>query len=368
MKTLMIVYNTLDTDARVRRSAEALTDLGEVKLIGIDVDCKIDRVDSEVIKLKSRHNLIRYFEFIYKIKKRIKRIDYDLLFANDFYCAELVPWVKRKRNNAHIVYDAHELYIPQKDKPLNRRFDFFYKKEKRAIYDAELVICANDDRARIMQEHFGLASLPTAIRNISHLPLVRDNISRGYEDTTDAFFKLPGITLVYAGVLSSARKIETLVEIAEQEKNTKLLIIGDGQHRKYLEERASKSLGKRVFFTGSIPYTYLSVLLSKCDIGYLFYPTDILNNVYCAPNKIYEYSSVRLPMIANANPTVERILSDSGIGVASDDLLNAFKTVASDIEGYKNRCDLFNINNKWEDEREELIRSVRGLKDNDGRI
>ena len=368
MKTLMIVYNTLDTDARVRRSAEALTELGEVKLIGIDVDCKIEKVDSEVIALKSRHNLMRYFEFIYKLKKRIKRNDFDILFANDFYCAELVPWIKRKSKNIHIVYDAHELYIPQKDKPLNKRFEFFYKKEKRAIHDADLIICANNERASIMQEHFGLANLPTAIRNLSQLPLIRDSISQGYEETTDTFFKLPGITLVYAGVLSSARKIESLVEIAEKEKNTKLLIIGDGQHRSYLEDRASKSLGRRVLFTGSIPYTYLSVLLSKCDIGYLFYPTDILNNIYCAPNKIYEYSSVRLPMIANANPTVERILSDSSIGVASDDLLSAYRTVARDIEGYKDRCDIFNEKNKWEDEREELIRSIRGLIDNNGRV
>ena len=368
MKTLMIVYNSLNTDARVRRSAEALTELGEVKLIGIDEDSKIEKVDSEVLILKSKHNLMRYFEFIYKIKKLIRRIDFDLLFANDFYCAELVPWVKRKNKNAHIVYDAHELYIPQKDKPLNKRFEFFYKKEKRAIHDAELVICANNERASIMQEHFELNRLPTAIRNISQLPLVHDSISKGYEDKTDEFFTLPGITLVYAGVLSSARKIETLVEIAEKEENTKLLIIGDGQHRNLLEERASKSLGRRVFFTGSIPYTYLSVLLSKCDIGYLFYPTDILNNIYCAPNKIYEYASVRLPMIANANPTVERILSDSGIGVASDDLLSAYRIVSQDLEGYKNRCDIFNRNNKWEDEREVLISSVKGLIGKNGRI
>lgn len=368
MKTLMIVYNSLATDARVRRSAEALTELGEVKLIGIDVDCKYKNVDSEVILLKAKHNVLRYFEFIFRAKRRIRKIDFDLFFANDFYCAELVPWIKRRNKNAHIVYDAHELYIPQDGKPLNRRFDFFYKKEKRAINEADLVICANTERASIMRKHFGLTSLPTVIRNISQLPLTKDSISIRYEKATEAFFKLPGITLVYAGVLSSARKIETLIEIAENEINTKLLIIGEGQHRSSLEQKASKSLGKRVLFTGSIPYTYLSVLLSKCDIGYLFYPTDILNNIYCAPNKIYEYSSVRLPMIANANPTVRNILSESGIGVASDDLLSAYRIVAGDLEGYKNRCDIFNDNNKWEDEREELIRSIRGLKENNGRI
>ena len=364
----MIVYNSLDTDARVRRSAEALTELGEVKLIGIDVNCELDKVDSEVISLKSKNNIMRYFEFIHKAKRRIRKLDFDLFFANDFYCAELVPWIKRKRKNAHIVYDAHELYIPQDGKPLNKRFKFFYKKEKRAVNEADLVICANEERAKIMKEHFGLTEQPTAIRNISQLPLIRDDTSEKYEKETETFFGLAGITLVYAGVLSSTRKIEALVEIAEKEKNTKLLIIGEGQHRSALEQRASESLGKRVLFTGSIPYAYLSVLLSKCDIGYLFYPTDTLNNIYCAPNKIYEYSSVRLPMIANANPTVERILTDSGIGVASDDLLSAYRIVAGDIDEYKNNCDVFNNHNKWEDEKRVLIGRIGGLEENNGRI
>lgn len=362
MKTLMIVYNSLETDARVRRSAEALAELGEVKLIGIDKNGVFDTVDSEVILLKSKHNIIRYFEFIYKIKKCIRKLDFDLFFANDFYCAELIPWVRRRNKKVHVVYDAHELYVPQDDQPLNKRFEFFYKKERRAIKEADLVICANKERAGIMKEHFRLNDLPLVIRNISQLPSIVDSNSKDYENATDAFFKLPGITLVYAGVLTAARKIEALIEIAEKEKNTKLLIIGNGPYKSDLEQRARKSLGERVLFTGGIPYTYLSILLSKCDIGYLFYPTDILNNIYCAPNKIYEYSSVRLPMIANDNPTVKKILMDSGIGVASDDLLYAYRTVAKDLEGFKNRCDTFNRNNRWEHEKRVLIRSIEGLK------
>ena len=69
-----------------------------------------------------------------------------MFFANDFYCAELVPWIMRRNRKVHVVYDAHELYIPQDDQPLNKRYTFFYKKEKRAIKEADLVICANKEK------------------------------------------------------------------------------------------------------------------------------------------------------------------------------------------------------------------------------
>lgn len=367
MKILSVVFNSLDTDSRVQRSSDALTEIGDVTLIGIGNEYNNDNVNSIALNIKSRHNLLRYFEFIFKTKKIMKQIDYDLFFANDFYCAELVLWAKRRNKKLKIVYDAHELYIPYKGQRLNSRFKFFYRKEKMAINIADLVLCANQDRAKIMKEYYGLNSDPIAIRNISKLPRTDNTICKKHENETDSFFKQPGITLVYAGVLSSTRRIESLIEILEKKPDTKLLIIGEGSHRAYLEQIA-RPLGSRVLFTGTIPYVNLSVLLSRCDIGYLYYPTDILNNIYCAPNKIYEYSSVRLPMISNANPTLEKILNNNSIGISSDDLFSAFTTVSKNLDKYKSGCDVFNIENQWKDEKVKLINCIRRLNDNYGQI
>lgn len=359
-KILVVVFNSLDTDSRVQRASMSLTELGDVEVIGIDKNFYMPNIKSHVIHLKSRNNFLRYYEFIFKIKREIKSKSFDIFYANDFYSAELVQWVKRVKRNVKIVYDAHELYIPEPGKPLNLRFNFFYKKEKRAIHTADLVICANDERADIMKEHFDLKEKPLVIRNISQLP-IKDCNSKKYSAITNEFLASPGITVVYAGVLSSSRKLEMLIDVVKSYEHIKLLIVGEGENRNYLEEKAHRVLGERVMFTGKIPYTDLGFILRKCDIGYLYYPVDIINNIYCAPNKIYEYSSVKLPMIANSNPTVKRIFQEGKIGVASDDLAGALEQILSKLDEYKNNCELFNQDNMWDSERGKLISGIRGL-------
>ena len=127
----------------------------------------------------------------------------------------------------------------------------------------------------------------------------------------------------------------------------KLLIVGNGDALEELKIKASEHPELHTAFTGSIPYKSLGSILSRCDIGFLYYPVDTLNNRYCASNKIFEYASVGLPILANENPTVKRILEDASIGISTTNFGEGVHIIFEKGENYKNNCMVFTQNNQW---------------------
>ncbi|MCD8377798.1 MAG: glycosyltransferase [Candidatus Gastranaerophilales bacterium] len=352
-KMVMIVYNVLRTDARVMRAANSLKNEFDITLIGLgDDDYKVPGIDVVEIELnKKSSNLSRYLDFCHKGFKIIRNGNYDVLYAHDFYSAVFVCMLKRKIDKC--IYDAHELIIPEDGKNMSARSNLFYHLEKKALRYTNITICASDERAQLMQEHYQLSLLPYVVKNISVLSndYVAEDI---FSPEFRTFMEKDGYTLVYAGNLSGGRRIETVFNLAINSKNNvKVLIIGDGDAKEKLLKYASEALPGKFLFVGSIPYNMLGAYLSKCDIGFLNYPPSNLNNTFCAPNKVYEYASVGLPIIAEYNPTLVTLIQNTGIGrVASDenDIYECFDDLIDNLDNMKQQCSDFIHNNSWENE------------------
>lgn len=360
-KAAMIVMNTLSTDARVQRAAKLVNEDFDLTVISLQEDSRDDYYQSIPIQLQKKHSLSRYIEFELKVKKKLKREKWDLVYVHDYYLAHIIKWIKRSFPMTKVVYDAHELIIPDRGEKLSKRDLFFYQMEKRSIHDADLVVCANEDRGRLMKDHYSLSCSPLIIENISELPTIEDDISEELIRQCSNIINSDDISLVYAGVLSKERKIEELIHIIKSNQNTNLLIIGDGPDSVRLKQIAEDQIPGQYYFMGSIPYKYLGIVLKKCDIGYISYPANSLNSRYCAPNKIYEYASVSLPMIAPWNPTLEKIFYAYNIGEIGINLEDAFAKVASRIEWYKGNCKQFSEENPWQEKAIVLSREINRL-------
>lgn len=365
-KMAMIVYNQLKTDARVLRAADALKKEFDITLIGLgDGTFSKDGVRVVEFSLTKKIGMLKYTEFCQKVIKYLKRIEYEILYAHDFYSAIFVDLANRK--NKRMVYDAHELFIPQNGVKMSLRDKFYYQLEKKAIKKADKLICALSERGEVMKGHFNLKACPHVVRNISVLQVYDDENSRMLTQQCREFFKKAGSTLVYAGALTRGRRLEKLFELVRWSKNNiKVLIIGSGEATDELKTIAEKEIPKRYFFTGNIPYAYMGVLLEKCDIGFLNYPATNLNNTYCASNKIYEYASVGLPMIAGYNPTLKKILEENQIGMVedqdADNLGECLDWVIAHLEDMKKNCADFIICNTWEKEAESLKHYLKDLE------
>lgn len=360
-KAVMVVMNALDTDARVQRAAKALENLYDLTLIGVGKGCGEQVFNQTILNINKRNGILRYLDYLNQVKKYLKDNLFDVFYAHDYFSAALVGWVRKRYPKTTIIYDSHELIFPAKGFVQSKRDDFFGYFEKKAIKDANLVICASDERASLMAGYYKMTERPLVIENISQLPITEDDYSKVILDGAEKIINTPGEILVYAGVLSPGRKIDSLIHIVAERPNTKLLIIGGGPDRERLESIASEKIAGRFHFTGTIPYKYMGILLKECDVGYISYPTDSLNNTYCAPNKIYEYASVNLPMIAPDNPTIRKIFDDYSIGVIDSDLGRAFDMIRINVQKYKKNCSIFTYTHQWSQKAEVLRDTIELL-------
>jgi len=81
---------------------------------------------------------------------------------------------------------------------------------------------------------------------------------------------------------------------------------------------ASKSLTDRVRIIEPVPHYKLPQITRNHSIGILLYANNHIGNYFCAPNKISEYASCGLPMVAPNYPGMIEKVYMNGIGVLCD--------------------------------------------------
>lgn len=363
-KILMYVYGDISTDARVQRAANALADDFELNLVNTNFGKTIKHPNFNLIQqnTNSKFALLNYWSTVRQTVKLLKSERPDIFYAHDYYSAWIAKKMLSHKYCKKIVYDAHELIIPEEGKTFSLRQKLFYYFEKSIIKKVDLLICASSERAKIMVDHYALKSSPNPIRNISQLTINNDEETNKIVDSLEVFFAKPGYTIVYAGVVNKSRKIDELVDsVGQLAPSCKLLVVGGGDFLEGLKMIAAKYPNMESAFTGKVPYKALGAILSKCDVGFIYYPCDTLNNIYCASNKIYEYASVGLPILSNDNPTVKFEVEKYGIGISSNDFVSGIREIIQDIDLHKVKCSIFDLNNQWLDEKNKLIALLKTL-------
>lgn len=361
---IMIVYNDLKMDSRVQRSAETLSKLGNLIVIHIGKDFyEQDSYETINLKIKGNKNITKYLSFVKGVISYIKNSNkkIDLFYAHDFFSALPLIVIKVLRKSKKFVYDAHELYIPNKKENFSLRDYFFYLMEKLAIKMSNLIICAQNQRANIMKYKYKLKNKPIVIRNISLLPKMDNNLDE-LNIGIDKFLDKSNINIVYSGVVSKERNLIKVIEAVNcLDDNYKLLLIGYGDGVKELVERINSLKNNNIMYLGKIEYNKMSNILKKCDIGIISYPMNGLNNIYCAPNKIFEYASVNLPMVSFYNPTIYEEFKKYNIGCCDDDIKSSIIKVAQNIELYRSNLEIFLKKNSWEKESRILYDNIKKI-------
>ena len=358
----MFVYGDITTDARVQRAANSLVNKYDVTVVSVNVHKAVGSFlfKNVVLNCDCKFHFLKYFIFIFKSLQYLLKNDFVLLYGHDYYSALLLRIAFcLPHRKFRILYDAHELIIPEENSEQERRMQFFFKWEKSIIKRVDLLLCASDERGNLMRDYYGLDKPPVVIRNISQLCISSDEETKGIIDSLSDFFSHKGKTVVYAGVVTSSREIirllQACIDLAPQYK---LLIVGNGDSVAPMKMLSNKHPELVVEFTGAVPYKSLGAILSRCDIGYIYYPVNTLNNIYCASNKLYEYASVNLPILANKNPTISNSLLVNDLGVSCEDFVKGIIEVDSKLDTYRENCKLFTKHNSWNSESQKLQNAV----------
>lgn len=230
---------------------------------------------------------------------------------------------------------------------------------KKAAQNAKVTVVPEYNRAHIQKYFFRLEKLPIILPN---KPL--DNFKRGALPIEDmairekiAKIKKTGKRIVlYMGIIGPERPLDKIIEAIRMHRDKyEFVILGrPNSYLDYLDKRYSGDFTYLGFVT---PPHHINIA-SHADIGVLIYEPQGnigLNALYCAPNKVYEYTGLGLPVLANDIPGLYNIVNNyrCGISIAMDnsndisaqisELFNNYETYQIGAQCFYNAIDVISI-------------------------
>jgi glycosyltransferase involved in cell wall biosynthesis len=160
--------------------------------------------------------------------------------------------------------------------------------------------------------------------------------------------KQQGITtILYMGGIGPERPLEPILEAIADKKEYRLVVMG--RQSGYLQKLQSKYPGQFDYLGAFRPPEHIQIA-SHADIGLLMYVSVNqnlgLNALFCAPNKLYEYTGQGLPVIANDIPGLRFPVETNQIGVVVDfskkeAICQALEKIGRDYRGFAARAKVF---------------------------
>jgi glycosyltransferase involved in cell wall biosynthesis len=279
----------------------ALTKLGhEVTIIAPgelpEILLKNEKIKLRRINVKSGASdpltkIITWITYRFEVFRVVKNLNLnDIFWLSSADSA--IPLVG-KINKYNFILQINELY----DKYPAYRF-FLHKLSKYAT----TIVVPEYNRANIFQVWFKLTNTPIILPNKSILPDREIVINKDVQNAINKINELKSVgykILIYQGMIEKRRNLNNLLEILH-ELPFKVFLVLMGKNFGMVEKYKNKY--ENILFVPFInPPSHLQIT-KLADIGILYYNPDELNQIFCAPNKTWEYSKYGIPFISNDIP------------------------------------------------------------------
>lgn len=218
------------------------------------------------------------------------------------------------------------------DRPI--RMKLLKKMAQKSLFN----VSCEETRAYIMKAWWSLEILPYVMPNKPF-----DSPSTFFDSSNvDAIDILKEIgkdkkIILYQGLIKDREVLSSIVDaINRLDKSYVLLLMGNDRYN-IIPELKSKS--EKVYSGWVTAPNHLYVTRSAY-IGIVYYDgNNCLNNAYCAPNKIYEYSAFGIPMLGNNIPGLKNTVVSAGAAICtkldSANIKDAIETISDNYEEMK---------------------------------
>jgi len=317
----MLVSSDLDVDPRVQKEALSASQAGH----SVTVYCRsaqkaypyrvvvgsVARRQGTLAKLSERATLLlKGFQ-----AAGVERP--DIVHANDL---DMLPlgWAIARRYGARLLYDAHELWTDANRGVSGLVVKGAFYLERFLARRADAVVAVSDFRATAMAELLDIPK-PHVVMNTPYYQALADLEP---PPSLHAELGLPAGTriVLYQGRYADSRGMEEAILSAKYLPHDVVFVFrGYGASEANMRKLVSdENLSKRVFFVPPVSVTEVVRYAIGADIGLIQYKPVNRNNLYAAPNKLFEYMMAGVPMVAADLPYVRQIVLGEQIGLLFD--------------------------------------------------
>lgn len=260
------------------------------------------------ISLNEKHRYVKGISgILFRIDNMIKRV----------IATRLSKAIESEETDSSILWVVNEMTVLFAGTHfLNRRRYIFtiYELHKKSILtrrivkaarEASIVVVPEYCRAHIMQSWYNLSKCPVVLPNKPDIDinLLADAETIAAIEKIESIRNSGKIAVLYMGGITPERPLDKLIDAIGESEKYRLIVMG--KKSTYLDQLKKKYPGAFEYIGNFTPPQHLLVA-AHAGIGVLIYVSinqaQGLNALFCAPNKIYEYAGLGLPMIVNDIP------------------------------------------------------------------
>lgn len=316
MKVIVITKSKIKDIPPLISVAHILTDLGHAVEV---LTSEVNPQTAESFKQKNikyteypfasatnpLHKAYEYRMFRNKVKQHLAKASFDLLWIEGAHTIRsLGDFIKKYRYILQIS-ELHTDHTAQ------------LKAIGKVIHNAETVVMPEYNRTVIYKTWFNLKTRPTVLPNKPYMVPDKDVLEGLKEKIFNKYQELKDKKIIiYQGLIDRDRDLSNFVKaVKELGGDYKFVMVGkDGGMVEHY-----RKIDSNIVHIDFMPVPDYFVFTANAYIGILSYDSNILNNAYCAPNKIYEYGYFALPMLGNDIPGLRYSVENGGAGVIVDE-------------------------------------------------
>lgn len=345
-----------DNASRNKRELSVVKDFGcEIIVCATGDKESIKKKDGYVVYQRanrlSKNSFVRKIQIIYnwvfKEPRYLKQKKGNYISCHDLIALFIgwrSTWFIPSKKKPKLIYDSHEFEIAR-NRERSRLATFIIPRlEKFLMKKCAFSMMVNDSIANEVLKIHKLKERPVVVRNIPNYWNIdqtlckkrREEICERLEVPTDTFI------IMYHGVISNSRGLETLLEAVKLEKSVVAMILGNGK-ASYLQQlkRLAEELKieDRVLIHDSVPIDILWQYVGAADVGMITIPAVTKSYYFMLPNKFFENIQSLTPVICSNFPEVSQVVNKYDIGLLVnpeniEEIVEAIKKMRTDKKMY----------------------------------
>jgi glycosyltransferase involved in cell wall biosynthesis len=289
--------------------------------------------DNSIYRVHVIGKIIMWLRFRSEVMRILRKTDLDYVWVGS---ADAALAMGKRLFNYKYILQIQELYD----------LDFFYRKRLgKFMRHAQKVFVPEETRAHVFRAWYQLDETPVIMPNKPYNHPRRRGMGITDPLAKQAFEKIPkGSKIVfYQGGISDRRDLKPIAKAIEELGVPWVLAVQSPIDKNHYSNDFFKNY-KFYFIPYIVAPKHLEVT-SNVDIGLVTYSHVSMNNEFCAPNKIWEYSGFGLPMIANDVKGLVDTVGRYGAGVclnlahsSTEDIKEALLELDCHSEKYRQNC------------------------------